>query len=252
MHHYPFHPGDHMLDAGHLSLAEDATYRRALDLYYVSEAPLPNDKRMLGKRLRVDEETLSAVLNEFFILRADGWHHTRCDAEIAKYQARSAKAKQSGTLGGMAGKKRTGRVRLANARRTLTERQANQEPEPRTNINTPIIPLGGCVKGVKNLGLQNPADDPGPEARTPAEWAPTPEQQQVAGWFDRLPTTPWSRKELRAWQAICFEPDDMKILDWFYLRSGYGYLRKDLLRLLNNWRGEVERARKFAGKEDAR
>jgi len=67
----------------------------------------------------------------------------------------------------------------------------------------------------------------------------------VAGWFRRLPTTPWSRKELRAWKAISFEPDDMRILGWFYQRSGYAYLRKDLKALLNNWRGEVERARKL-------
>ena len=50
MHHYPFHPGDHKLDTAHLTLEEEGTYRRALDLYYVSEAPLPDDKRMLSKR----------------------------------------------------------------------------------------------------------------------------------------------------------------------------------------------------------
>jgi len=106
------------------------------------------------------------------------------------------------------------------------------------------------VEGVKKLGLQNPADDPEHESQTPEPWAPSPEQLQVAGWFDRLPTTPWSRRELKAWQAIAFEPDDMKILQWFYVRSGYGYLRKDMQTLLNHWRGEVERARKFAEKED--
>ena len=37
----------------------------------------------------------------------------------------------------------------------------------------------------------------------------------------------------------------MEILTWFYTQSGYKYLRKDLLTLLNNWRGEVDRARTY-------
>ena len=50
MHHYPFHPGDYMLSTAHLTLEEDATYRRALDHYYDTEAPLALDKRTLSKR----------------------------------------------------------------------------------------------------------------------------------------------------------------------------------------------------------
>lgn len=244
MHYYTFHPGDHTLHTAHLTLAEDATYRRALDLYFVSEAPLENDKRSLSKRLRVDEKTLSAVLEEFFMLREDGWHHAGCDAEIAKYQAKSAKAKLAGSLGGRARKKRMKSVRPASAKRTLSERQANQEPVTR-NQSTPLSPQGGGEEGLEDQALKNPAMEP-------TRWTPTPEQLQVSGWFSRRPSTPWSRKELRAWKGISFEPEDMKILDWLYLRSGYAYLRNDLRTLLNNWRGEVERARRFADKEDQR
>lgn len=131
MHHYPFHPGDYMLDTAHLTLEEDATYRRALDLYYVSEGPLADDKRTLSKRLRVAEQTLAAVLSEFFVLQDDGWHHARCDAEIQRYKDKSEKAKLAGSKGGMAKKESA----LANAKRPLSKRLANQnqEPEPRTN-----------------------------------------------------------------------------------------------------------------------
>lgn len=144
MHHYPFHPGDYMLDTAHLSLEEDATYRRALDLYYVSEGPLPADKRTLSKRLRVDEQTLENILREFFELMEDGWHHSRCDDEIAHYKAKSEKAKKAGSLGGKA--KSSGRK--ANAKRTLSERQAdakltkNQNQEPVHKGDEPIFPEG--------------------------------------------------------------------------------------------------------------
>ena len=265
MHHYPFHPGDHMLDTVHLTLEEDATYRRALDLYYVSEEPLPDDKRMLSKRLRVKEKTLSGVLGEFFILREDGWHHTRCDAEIASYQAKAAKARQVGVLGGRPPKMQTQPVRssdetpakpvrLSDENRSVAEQNPNQEPEPEPKTNlSPSIPQGGGEEEVEDLDVKNPTlkstTDP---TLSTSPWTPSPEQLQASGWFDRLPTTPWSRKELRAWQAISFEPDDMVILEWFYRRSGCKYLRRDLQTLLNNWRGEVERARKFADEEDQR
>lgn len=142
MHHYPFHPGDYMLATAHLTLEEDATYRRALDHYYDTEAPLAFDKQTLSKRLRVSEQTLSNVLAEFFIETPEGWRHKRCDAEIARYKAKSEKAKRAGSLGGLA--KSSGRQ--ANAKRTPSKRLANQELEPRTknqDIIPPAPPAGG-------------------------------------------------------------------------------------------------------------
>jgi hypothetical protein len=78
-----------------------------------------------------------------------------------------------------------------------------------------------------------------------AAWSPSPLQIQVAGWFGRRPTTQWDEREIRAWKALKMEDEDMEILDWFYMRSGYQYLRRDLKALLNNWRGEVDKARNY-------
>ena len=125
MHHYPFHPGDYMMATAHLEPLHDLCYRRCLDLYYDSEAPLAADKRMLSKRLRVNEDVLSEVLAEFFFQDADGWRHVRCDKEIARYHAKSEKAKIAGSLGGKAKKE----AQKANAKRTPSERF---QPEPRT------------------------------------------------------------------------------------------------------------------------
>lgn len=88
MHHYPFHVKDYVLATAHLSNIEDLTYRRLLDLYYTSEAPIPNDPAKLSRRLRVDDvQVVSDMLEEFFTLLDDGcWHKTRCDEEIGKYR----------------------------------------------------------------------------------------------------------------------------------------------------------------------
>jgi uncharacterized protein YdaU (DUF1376 family) len=135
MNYYAFHIGDYIADTAHLTNEEDLCYRRAIDLYMMQEGPLGDGladaKRTLSRRLRVDEQTLENVLEEFFTLTENGYEHARCNAEIAKYQAKSDKAKQAGRLGGT----RKASKRLANAKRTLSERLANQEP--RTNNQKP-------------------------------------------------------------------------------------------------------------------
>lgn len=75
----------------------------------------------------------------------------------------------------------------------------------------------------------------------------TPEQKEVASWFGRRSTTAWSDKERKAWAKIAkpIEPDDWKAVRWFYTQSGCQYLRRDLLTLLNNWSGEIDRAKNF-------
>lgn len=58
--------------------------------YYAEEKPLPVDvkavQRLVGARTRDEKAAVENVLDEFFKLAGDGWHHKRCDEEIAAYQ----------------------------------------------------------------------------------------------------------------------------------------------------------------------
>lgn len=80
-------------------------------------------------------------------------------------------------------------------------------------------------------------------------WKPSPEQIEVASWFGRKPTTVWSKRELKAWSEMTvwfkFEGDDWDALRWYYTQSGCDYIRKDLGTLLNNWSGEIDRAKQY-------
>lgn len=86
------------------------------------------------------------------------------------------------------------------------------------------------------------------EGKKPKLWNPSPEQIEVASWFSRKPTTEWSKKEKAAWLPIDtlfdFTSDEWKALR-FYYRSGCKYCRQDLQTLLNNWNGEIDRAKKY-------
>jgi len=96
MNFYAHHIGDYLTDTAHLSMLEDGAYRRLLDKYYTNEAPLCLDEAMLFRQLRArsddEKDAIRIVLSEFFSQTDGGWIHKRCDAEIALYREKSAKA----------------------------------------------------------------------------------------------------------------------------------------------------------------
>jgi len=68
---------------------------------------------------------------------------------------------------------------------------------------------------------------------------------RIGSWFKRRPTTKWSEKEIRALKSVLklnTPPEDIDALERWYL-SGDQYLRKDPITLLNNWNGEIDKAR---------
>ena len=79
-----------------------------------------------------------------------------------------------------------------------------------------------------------------------SEWIPTPEQIKINGWFARRDSTAWSDKEIKAFKAIPHQTilDGIQDMNGYYL-SGHKTLRHDILTLLNNWTGEMDRAFKW-------
>ncbi len=129
----------------HLDDAHDLAYRRLLDFYYTSEAPIPNETQRVAIRLRLGSDVVIDVLSEFFEETENGWIHGRCDAQIAEYHAKAQIARANGKRGGRpsaASKQpqrpnKTQRVILANpeltgsepdSNRIATGSKANQEP----------------------------------------------------------------------------------------------------------------------------
>lgn len=138
MNYYPFHPGDYLRDTAHLEPMEDLAYRRLLDLYYLSESPIPLETQQVSRRLRLGSESVIAVLNEFFICTPNGYIHKRCDAEIADYRHRQDKSRQNGKLGGRP--KKTQQVILANPEETQSKpRETQQKANQNQNHNSTSV-----------------------------------------------------------------------------------------------------------------
>lgn len=140
MNYYPFHIGDYRAATAHLSNDEDLAYRRLLEMYYDTEAPIPIETQWVARRLRLGCELIANVLQEFFYETPEGWKHARCEAEIAKYHKRCDANKANGNKGGRKPKTQSkpnrnpvGCESVANGFQTN-----NQEP----NSKPPISPKG--------------------------------------------------------------------------------------------------------------
>lgn len=142
MHYYAFNPADYTLKTVHLDNEHDLAYRRLLDHYYTTEAPIPKETQQVSRRLRVGLDVLQNVLNEFFVETEDGWRKDRCDEVIAQYHAKSDIARENGKRGGRPPRlKETKRVILANPEETGSEpdRKLTKNYKPKTKNQEPIL-----------------------------------------------------------------------------------------------------------------
>ena len=133
MHYYPKNIGDYRRDTMNLSLLEHGVYTTLIDHYILNEEPISLDHLdvcwTIGARTDNEKTAVCLILSKFFIKTDEGYRHKRCDEEIAKYHAKSDKAKES------INKRWNKDTKVI---RTYNEGNTNQEPitnnqEPLTN-----------------------------------------------------------------------------------------------------------------------
>jgi uncharacterized protein YdaU (DUF1376 family) len=165
MNYYPFHLGDYASHTAHLEPIEDLAYRRMLDLYYMSELPLPVDAADVARRIRLRQSMgeVQAVLSEFFTLCADGWRHVRCDEELERMKDKQAKARASAAASVCARKAKAEAENLSNECTAANQRTVNgrsAEVELPTPTPTPT----------SKLRLEVESDSPHRGSRLPSDW----------------------------------------------------------------------------------
>jgi len=174
MNYYKFNIGDYAAATRHLTMLEHGAYRLLLDVYYTAEQPLPADvkatARKTGARSKEEIAAVETVLNDFFVLTEKGWIQSRCDAEIAFFQAKAETNRVVGKRGGRP-KKETQTVFDGNPEITQTVSEINPQETLTTNhkplttnhkplrqdtdsINLPSRAGAVCVV-VKSAGIGN-------------------------------------------------------------------------------------------------
>ena len=100
MNYFKFHIGDYARSTRHLSNDEDLAYRRLIDMYYETEAPIPLETQWVARRIRLPVEVVEIVLQDMFQRTDDGWKHARCEQELAEYHRQVEKNRLNGKRGG--------------------------------------------------------------------------------------------------------------------------------------------------------
>ena len=91
------------------------------------------------------------------------------------------------------------------------------------------------VKKVKNKSLCPPTDGK-------MIW-----KTRINKLYKRRESTQWNDKETRAFNKLTITEEDMELIEAFCDPvKGSKYRRKDIFTLLNNWNGEVDRARDYS------
>lgn len=106
---YKFDIAAHSLQARNLTRCQDLSLRRLIDLYYLTEKPLPDDLprlcQLTGAVTDIERESVAAVL-EMCFERADGsWRHPGADACIDTATRLIAKRKAAGLASGLSRQK---------------------------------------------------------------------------------------------------------------------------------------------------
>lgn len=156
MHYYQFHIGDYRAATSHLSNEEDLAYRRLLDMYYDTEAPISTDIDWVCRRLRLGSEVVTSVLKDMFELIENGYVNRRADSEIKAYHAYKLKQQTNG--------KRGGRPKKTQAKPTANPEETQQEPKKSLTTNQEPITIVEA-KPKQSRGT-----------RLPADWKPSEEQ----------------------------------------------------------------------------
>jgi len=151
MHYYQFNIGDYASHTRHLSLIEDAIYRRLLDVYYLHERPFNSGIAGVARQINAKEyETeVKIVLEEFFQLTENGWINLRADKEIEHFHSKIEQASNAGRASAQARlNKRTTDV--------ATDVQPTNNQEPITNNHKPLTKVERATRLQDNW---QPSDD---------------------------------------------------------------------------------------------
>ena len=215
MHHYERNIGDYLRDASHLSLLEHGVYSRLLDIYYLSEKPLPLDiktiARQIGARSKDEQEALAAVLSDFFQQTDDGFRQKRCDQELEKIYEKSEKARQSAAnrWNKNANAAPPKSEDDANAMRTHSERNANGMLPITHNPVEKEEPNGSSKKKSSGTRIN-------PDFELPDDWKT------------------WALSETK-WHPDAITREFSKFRDYWVAKSGKDATKADWLATWRNW-----------------
>jgi len=242
---FDFYPERWLSGVAILSDAEQLAFLRLLCHQWLNDG-LPDDVAALK---RLGGKGVTPALLEKFGVCEDGQRRNK-RLEVVRQEQRERIAKSRDKIAKMNAARASTRASTRDSTRDSTTPILTDiltASSPLTTHHSPISPNGDIPPNPQGNGEVLKLEVV--EAVKPKTWTPTQFQAAVGSWFNRRDTTPWSAKEQASWKALGdLLADDVATLGRYYnatLPKAQDYRRRDLLTLLNNWTGELDRARKF-------
>ena len=126
----------------------------------------------------------------------------------------------------------------------IIERQVKIFPESKN-----LLPEG-ALKGLQSpIGIgKGKSNSPSKKKAQEKVAENTPTMNRIGGWFGRRPTNLWTVAEAASLKTIDPTEPEIAGMEFYYtaeISDDKNIRRRDLQTLLNNWSGELDRARKF-------
>jgi len=162
-------------------------------------------------------------------------------AQQEEIKLRRDRARHNGTKGGrpkMAQEEPTSEPTLVYTRKPTSESVKERKGK---EYNTPLPPEGEWEGVLPNRWRNIPKID----RRNQRALRNNPLMERMGAWFGRKPSTVWTLAEAIALHDINPEQEDIELIEDRYLAilTDKDWRRQDLITLLNNWNGELDRAR---------
>jgi len=181
MYFYSHHIGDFIKDTHFLTNEEVGIYMKLIWIYYDTEKPLPNDLFALSMKTnaRENEKAVNGILDMFFELIDNEWHHSRCDQEIDQYhgnidqKSRAGKASaEKRRLEKLAFDEQKNNEDSTGVEQSLNKRSSNEQL---TNNQEPITINHKPIKDITPSGVSDLVFKDYMEVRKSkkAKWTPT-------------------------------------------------------------------------------
>jgi hypothetical protein len=198
----------------------------------INGAPMPEDalSRLLGLDKQTFNQTLSNLLT-YGVAKQRGEDGAIYCKRMVEDEKLSQLRRNAGKLGG--------NPNLVNQNPTT---RVNQNPTPSSSTSTSTSPSGNIPPTPKGDLLELDSEmAPAPKApRQPK----TDHGQRIHSLFHRGPRASWSDKELKALRKLePFDAEDFALVESYYRTSGNAFLRTEVQTFLNNYQGEVDKAR---------
>lgn len=219
---FQFYPADFLVGCAELSAEETGAYIRLL-CYQWSKGGLPSDPSKLAILGGCTSDALASIMHKF-CLSEDGCIR---NARLEEERKKQAEFRASRSENAKKGWNRS--TSNARAQRVHKSSICTDDALQSSSASSKVPPT---PKGERKASESN---------------VPTSEQaKRIAVMFGRRLTTAWSEKEIKQFKSLIpINQEDLAMVEQYYLSEASNpdnHLRRDLLTLLNNWNGEVDRA----------